>query len=1449
MARENNGNGSQWFEDVVSSWSDAMSFAPASALLKHSDQSPWKLGEKDSSSSLVETLATLWDEELARSTEKSVSSVSDAGIRSTYAENDSYEDPVNSPSMEDDESLLLGPGSGPSDRTRRMESSVSSSGLNATLATCPSLWRTMWSFLGRDYVLGGFLTLLQNLCLVLPLFLLPTLLSYLQNGATHVSELKALVVSGTIGLCFAAFAFFRTQRTFITGRLALHFASALRGLVFSKSLRLKFKAWDHRIPSQLGHEPSFVAHTGSEKTTSQIAHSVLTNAPAVEAYLLRCHDLWTTPLVLCACIAYLWSFVQLSSLAGLFVFAGVLATVHGALVPKMARDEKKHSDTVYQRNLQLFDMLLNFTKMKELCAEPFFENRLKHSELDAPASSLLAWSLSFILTNTTFVFASLWTIFFRAIILGVRVSVTELILVHLLFLIMQIFIAPYIHILRHSLHMRAFMDVCRMLLVEEEVDSFENSNLILSLARYAILSKYYKLNVDLPQTRASVDVRPIESLPGQFGGFYDPSAEIDRSPSPAMLVRSLSSSGSSSNDLSASQLNISSPFSKSKTRPRAYAPTAKVISVPDIHHIELDQASFIWDDHGASRSLHDVTLKIRAGQFVAVLGSTASGKSSLLKALLGEMTLTNGAAKVSGTTSYAPQDPWTLTETICFNITFTHDPPHMDHYKSILEVSGVAQDLESLEDGDETMLSDAHFTDAQIARISLARALYRDADIYLFDSIFSSFETEKRAEEALERTLAATRKSTRIVALNHYTPSIERADLILYLKDGAVIHSGSYIQLTEANGPDFFDALRLETDARNLIVSPQQSTLDIHIADQKEPVDPNESLGDLLELPRYRLNGFGFESYGMKLRKSLVYYAKRIGVSASIVIAVAVIASLLLDLASNIRFAYWLQSYSRFAQADEAPNQNCLDQLAAISIWGILICISVGLFGGLLWLFSSSASKASHKLWFALVDTILKWPVTSMLRGRRRSSHLAQLLIYETFRFQGLLPRQWQRCLSLIFLLISAVIASTIGSPFSLPFILLSMYFVWSVSKNTFPAQAHLSQMASSSNCLLESCYSSVLQGAMTVRVYEAERRFTHAFFARQDEVNRAKLSQHLLQSYASLRLGLFASIVPMSVCLLGVFCKMAFGFVSAANLGVAFFWAMHLTFFYPLISSQAYRLLDLLHSLFNLRAVLNYSPHEDAWENDKTDPRFSWPSAGAVEFSRVTIAKRGQSDEIRDEEGDINRSKCALWDVSFKIPGKTTAAFCGPLGSGKSAILRALMRFDSPDKSGASIVGSDPVKITIDDVDISKLGLHTLRTNIALVSSSVLTMTFRDYLGDNSNDNLKWKVLEDVGLRDKVAFFEAKLDTIISSDPKNCIFDATERILLNMARAILIKAPIVVFKEPRLPVNSKLITKLLSTLFSKKVTLIIIARSFSYADGADATYSLNHGSFVQSLI
>lgn len=1552
MAQVDDGRDARTFEEAVAGWADSLSFAPASRFVKDPEQDPWALGDKDISNLLAQKLAMRWDEEIANATEKSISTASTSGIRSNTGAEDSQEDPINYGMEDDAEKKLMGAQEDDFARSNKSGMNGASSLHDATLSSCPSLWRIMWWSLGREYAVGGMLTLLQIACVFLPLAVLPVLMSYLQHGATHVSEIKALVISGTIGISFMAHAFFRSQAAFQTGRLVLQFGSALRGLVFAKSLRLKFKAWDSRIPTLGDTQRDAEGRKIEEKSTSQVAHSILTSVPLVEHYLTHFHSLWTTPIALCVCIAYLWYFMQLSSLAGLVVFAATFSFIHGALSVKMAQDEQDHAQTVLSRNLQLTDILSSFTAMKEMCYERFFEARLKNTELTAPRASLYIWSLSFALSNTSFIFAALCTLFFRAVVVGVSITVTDLLIVQLLFLFMQVYFKPYIPFLVHCLRMTEFMDTTRMLLLEEEVESFDNANIILACARYAVITKSFKLAVEVPRMPNASRAPSVELHRGEYGGFYEPQTESLESPSPAMVVRhmrensnnantagtfsdsiivpsssssslnrsssSLNRSGASgsamsSTSLSSNSLSISSPFSTPRKKPRAYAPSADVIRVPDQNHIVLEHATFIWDDHSISRQLRDLSVRIKQGQFVAVLGSTASGKSSLLKALIGEMSLVSGAARVSGTVSYAPQNPWTLTETICFNITFTYNPPNREHYLHVLDASGVTSDLEDLEDGDSTILSEAGFSAPQIARISLARALYRQAEIYLFDDLFSAFETEKMAQEALERTLASVSAATRVVALSHHIPLLDKADLIIYLKDGEIVHSGAPHELRELNSPDFFDALALETKARNMIGKPknQVSLAKANVfnaaplplnAQRAQILDPNEVLAETIGIPKYRLAGPGCESNASKVRIAVQYYAKRIGMSIAVVLGLALVTCMALDIASLLRFAYWLQSNNtpQELQKNLAPNQIRLNQFAAVVVWSILNVISVALFILSFWCFCSGAKSAALKIWFAIVDTVLKWPVSAMLRRRRGAgkkksknrnrssssgspelassssassppsspssrpsnavsatfsggtvgtSHLAQLLIFETFRFQGLLPRQWHECLALLFLIASCVVTAAVGSPFSIPFVFGTLYFLVKIPSKLFPSTSRLSQLVTSSNCLLESCYASVLQGAVTVRAYEAEHRFTNAFFARQDETNRAKLSQHLLASYAQLRLGLFASIIPCAVCVFAVLCKMAFGYITAANFGVAYFWALYLAILFAHIPSQFSSLLTLVYALFNLRAVLNHSPREDEWESERNDPRHSWPTQASIEFAHVTVAKKGLHAELRDEEGDIVRSKCSLWDVSFKIEGKKTVAFVGPRGSGKSSIIRCLMRFDEPDKNGASLLGLEQVKILIDDVNIAKLGLHTLRSKIAVISPFVLNLTMREYLGEEVVEANAWRALEQVGLQEKVSFMDAKLDSMLVYPDGTHALDATERILFSMARALLYKMPIVVFKEPRLPIDSKLVHEVLMESFANKVTLIIVSRSQLFAQGANTTFNLHQGSFAQSLL
>jgi ABC-type multidrug transport system fused ATPase/permease subunit len=157
--------------------------------------------------------------------------------------------------------------------------------------------------------------------------------------------------------------------------------------------------------------------------------------------------------------------------------------------------------------------------------------------------------------------------------------------------------------------------------------------------------------------------------------------------------------------------------------------------------IEIVDGNFSWDLSSPCATLKEINFKVFNGMKVAVCGTVGSGKSSLLSSILGELPKISGTLKLCGTKAYVAQSPWIQSGKIEENILFGKEMDR-ERYEKVLEACSLKKDLEILSFGDQTVIGERgiNLSGGQKQRIQIARALYQDAQIYLFDDPFSAVD-------------------------------------------------------------------------------------------------------------------------------------------------------------------------------------------------------------------------------------------------------------------------------------------------------------------------------------------------------------------------------------------------------------------------------------------------------------------------------------------------------------------------------------------------------------------------------------------------------------------------------------------------------------------------------------------------------------------------------------
>ncbi|MBD5471165.1 MAG: ABC transporter ATP-binding protein [Lachnospiraceae bacterium] len=258
--------------------------------------------------------------------------------------------------------------------------------------------------------------------------------------------------------------------------------------------------------------------------------------------------------------------------------------------------------------------------------------------------------------------------------------------------------------------------------------------------------------------------------------------------------------------------------------------------VEDIDRIRGDicfkHLTFIHRGH-SEPTLKDISLEIKAGTTLAVVGRTGNGKSTLVNLLLHLYQTKPGMIFIDGTDinsiplkalreniAYVPQDNFLFSDTLKSNIAFGTDDEEMEEIVRATKTACIHDNIIAFPDGYDTIVGERGVTlsGGQKQRSSIARAIKKDAPILILDDSLSAVDTD--TEEKILRNLKENRSGKTTILIAHRISTIQNADLILVLEDGEAKECGNHQELMELGGiyKDMFEKQQLEA-AKNLAIS------------------------------------------------------------------------------------------------------------------------------------------------------------------------------------------------------------------------------------------------------------------------------------------------------------------------------------------------------------------------------------------------------------------------------------------------------------------------------------------------------------------------------------------------------------------------------------------------------------------------------------------------------
>lgn len=849
----------------------------------------------------------------------------------------------------------------------------------------------------------------------------------------------------------------------------------------------------------------------------------------------------------------------------------------------------------------------------------------------------------------------------------------------------------------------------------------------------------------------------------------------------------------------------------------------------------LDETALVLHDVSASwigdpnfMALKNISFRLRPGKLCAIIGAVGSGKSSILQLLLKELPAATGTVSINGKLSYACQEAWLFPSTVRENILFGL-PFDSGKYKKVCRVCALEKDFKQFPFGDQTLVGErgVSLSGGQRARINLARAVYREADIYLLDDPLSAVDANV-GRQLFEGCINGYLRGKTRILVTHQIHFLKAADYIIVLNEGNVENMGTFDELV-SSGKDFAMLLSslqegkgTDTDSMgSKSVEEKEKTL-VRSISRSISVQDGE---DAPEFEAQKMVDEERQSGNLKWEVISSYF----GSGGNACFVIFALLFVLTSTASAASVDYWVSYWTNQMEAHEGENNSDegIDLGTQVGnftitqyliIHGCLVAVCVIITITRVFPFAhlcvSSSNNLHNKMFSNLLRGIMRFFDTSS------SGRILNRFTKDMGALDEILPRTLLDVLQIYGTLTAILVLNAIALYWTLvPSAVLLIIFVIMVQIYLKAAQG-IKRLEGTTKSPVFNMVTSSLNGISTIRSANAQDRLISQFDTHQDLHNSAWNSY--LAGGTTFGFWLDSVCLIYLTCIIFVFLFIDFGdTIPIGSVGLAVTQSNTLT---VMLQHGARMLVEFLGQLTSVERILEYTKIENEQNlfKGQIDMPPTWPTQGKIVFQNVSLRYTPETNPV-------------LKNLNIVVESGWKVGIVGRTGAGKSSLISALFRF-------AYIDGV----ISIDGLDTAMVSRQGLRSKISIIPQEpiLFSATIRYNLDpfDVYSDDDLWRALEQVDLKSAIP----SLDFKVTEGGTN--FSVGQRQLMCLARAVLRSNQILIMDEATANVDPQTDNFIQATIRRQFVscTVLTIAHRLNTIMDSDRVLVMSSGEVVE---